>query len=258
MQKSLLASDVRVWREHDARGVNVILNHPEVRPWVADTGAGDIDLTPAVENQNNILLMGEHGAIFWQFIMPGTYECHTQVLPAGRGPWAHKFAIAVLDWMFTRSNAWEATTRVPRGHIAALALAKSVGFEEEFVAMDPCRFRGRLVPATTLTLSIHKWMSRSAGYATMGSLLHQQMATEALRLGIAVPSHADDLHHDQVAGASIEMVRHGLTVKGIHFYNRWAALSRHRMISLVSSEPLVVQMDLGQMRIRETGIEITP
>lgn len=252
----LMKSDVRVWRETDAGGVNAILNHPEVRPWVADIGEGKIDLSASVDNLDNVLLMGEHGAIFFVFILPGTYECHTQILPSGRGPWAAKFAISVLDWMFSRSNAWEVTTRVPAGHIGALALARSVGFRHEFTSMEPCRFRGKVVSASILRLSIHEWVARSAFYFEQGQKLHRQMAEEALRLKISTPPHEDDDYHNQIAGCAIELARNGLMTKAIYAYNRWSVLARHRPISVVSSEPPIIQMDIGQMRIKETSIEI--
>lgn len=259
MQKPLLKSDLRIWREHDAIGLNIILNHPEVRPWVADINTeGPLDVSHVVANSDNILLMGEYGAILFICIMPGTYECHTQILPDGRGEWASKFAISVLDWMFAKSNAWEVTTRVPEGHIGALALSRSVGFRHEFTSMEPCRFHGKIVPAHILRLSIHEWAAQSNLYAQLGRELHDQMAAEAIRLGIIAPPHQEDVFHSQVSGVAVEMARHGLMVKAVMFYSRWSALARHRPISMVSVEPPVILMDLGKMRITPTGVEIVP
>ena len=50
MPRNLLKSDLRIWREMDAIGVNIILNNPEVRPWVADIGEGVIDISDMVKN----------------------------------------------------------------------------------------------------------------------------------------------------------------------------------------------------------------
>lgn len=259
MSNPLLASeDVRCWREMDASGLNAILNDPSVRPWIADLSEGEVDLSPAVDNHDNVLLMGEHGAVFFICILPGTYECHTQILPRGRGNWSGKFAIAVLDWMFVHTNAWEIVTRIPAGHIGALALTRSVGFQYEFTSMEPCHFRGKTVHASTWRLSIHDWVGRSALYAALGEKLHGQMAEEALRLLITTPPHAPDLYHDQIAGAAMEMVRNGLMLKALTAYNRWAVLARHRPISMIGSDPPVIAMDLGAMRIKESGIEIVP
>ena len=257
MPRNLLKSDLRIWREMDAIGVNIILNNPEVRPWVADIGEGVIDISDMVKNPENVLLMGEHGAIFFIYIMPGTYECHTQILPKGRGAWAAKFAISVLDWMFSRSNAWEVTTRVPAGHLGALTLARSVGFRHEFTAMDKFMFRGSMVTASILRLSIHDWVAQSDYFYQLGEKLHAQMDEEAKRLGIETPPHESDPYHNQVAGAAIEMARNGLMAKSLYFYNRWSVLGRHRLISVVSVEPPVVKMDIGDLHIQKDGIKIT-
>jgi hypothetical protein len=256
MQNKLLKSSVEVWRATDAVAINGLLNHPAVRPWVADAAEGYLDVSAKVADQNNILLMGEHGAVFFIYIMPGTYECHTQIYPVGRGEWAQGLAIAVLDWMFTRSNAWEVTTRVPAGHLGALTLARSVGFQHEFTSMEPCLFRGKNVKASILRLSIHEWAAQSDYFFRLGESLHEQMAVEADRLGVTAQPHEEDVYHNQVAGAAMELARHGLMVKGVMLYNRWCILARHRTISMVSVDPPVVRMDLGTMHIKETGIEI--
>lgn len=257
--KPLLKSDLRIWRETDAIGLNIILNHPEVRPWVADINIEDpLDVSAVATNPDNILLMGEFGAMLFIFILPGTYECHTQVLPEGRGPWAKLFVVACFDWMFSKSNAWEVTTRIPEGHIGALTLARYVGFRHEFTSMEPCHFQGRLVPANILRLSIHEWVAQSDLYARLGHDLHEQMAHEAIRLGIVAPPHQPDQYHDQVSGIAVEMIRAGMMVKGALFYNRWSVLARHRLVSMVSLDPPVIQMDLGRMHIKPSGIEIVP
>lgn len=254
--KTLLKTDVRVWRETNAEGVNLILNNPEVRPWVADMTDGVIDISASVSNPDNILLMGKHGAIFFICVMPGTYECHTQILPEGRGGWAHKFAIAVLDWMFARSNAWEVVTRIPSGHLGALTLAKGVGFRYEFTSMEPCHFRGEVVKASTYRQTLQEWIGLSDHFAQAGAHVHLQMLNEAKRLGMNAVPHEEDQYHNQVAGAAVEMARHGFAVKGTLFYDRWAVLARHRSISLVSKDPPIIRMDIGDMHILADGIRI--
>ena len=259
IKNALLKSDLRIWRETDAIGLNIILNHPEVRPWVADINIeGPLDVSAVATNPDNFLLMGEYGAIMLILVMPGTYEGHTQVLPSGRGEWAKKFVISVLDWMFTRSNAWEITTRIPEGHNGAIGLANFTGFRHEFTSMEPCRFHGNVVQASIWRLGIFDWVGQSDLYARLGHDLHEQMAHEAIRLGITTPPHHEDTYHNQILGASVELARHGLMVKGAMLYQRWAALARHSQISVVSFEPPVIQMDLGRMRIKPVGIEIVP
>jgi hypothetical protein len=112
------------------------------------------------------------------------------------------------------------------------------------------------VTASIYRLTIHEWIGQSERYFRLGEVLHRQMAGEAARLGIEAQPHEEDAYHNQIAGAAMEMARNGLIVKGLLAYNRWAAMARHRTISMVQKEPPVVRMDIGTMRIRETDIEI--
>ena len=78
----------KVWRVHDVGRINEILNHPRVRPWVADAGEGAIDLAAQAESENVAIVLGEHGGfVVWNY-GGGCWEVHTQVLPEGRGRWA--------------------------------------------------------------------------------------------------------------------------------------------------------------------------
>ncbi len=254
----LLASNgVRVWRETEASGINIILNHPEVRPWIADLAEGEIDLSMLVADQNNYLLMGEHGAFFLRLIMEGTYEAHAQVLPAGRGRWARNFTAAGLDWMFGRSNAWEIVARVPGGHIASQALVQGMGFRKEFVSPVPCRFRERQVPATSWRISIHEWVSRSADLLEKGKTICGFLNMDAFGLGTGVPFLTKDDYLAQVVATFVDLVKSGLTIKAAYFYNRWALLARHTPISVVSVDPPLFHMEgVGNLVVHADKMEI--
>lgn len=254
----LLASNgVRVWRETEASGINIILNHPEVRPWIADLAEGEIDLSMLVADQNNYLLMGEHGAFFLRLIMEGTYEAHAQVLPAGRGRWARNFTAAGLDWMFGRSNAWEIVARVPGGHIASQALVQGMGFRKEFVSPVPCRFRERQVPATSWRISIHEWVSRSADLLEKGKTICGFLNMDAFGLGTGVPFLTKDDYLAQVVATFVDLVKSGLIIKAAYFYNRWALLARHTPISVVSVDsPLFHMEGVGNLVVHGDKMEI--
>lgn len=254
----LLASNgVRVWRETEASGINIILNHPAVRPWIADLAEGEIDLSMLVADQNNYLLMGEHGAFFLRLIMDGTYEAHAQVLPAGRGRWARNFTAAGLDWMFGRSNAWEIVARVPGGHIASQALVQGMGFRKEFVSPVPCRFRERQVPATSWRISIHEWVSRSADLLEKGKTICGSLNMNAFGLGTGVPFLTKDDYLAQVVATFVDLVKSGLIIKAAYFYNRWALLARHTPISVVSVDPPLFHMEgVGNLVVHGDKMEI--
>ncbi len=233
----------------DAHRINAILNHPEVRPWVADVAEGVLDITPQLMMTSNVCLMSEHGGCFFFRLMQGIYEVHTQVLPAGRGAWAKNFTREAAHWMFTHTEAFELLTRVPHGHIAAKAATLAVGATKEFTGMVPCRFRGRETRVDIYRLSLQEWVMNTPELAERGAWLHERLHQEADRLGITAPPHAEDEGHNRYAGACIAMAMNGQVRKAVAFYNRWALLSRHRTIAFVSDDPPVIRFDLGDLKL---------
>jgi hypothetical protein len=245
-----------VSRQTDARAINVILNHPKVRPFI-DSRDGTINAAPVVENPDNFALAGAFGTCIFLGVMPGVFEVHSACLPEGRGAWMKAFAEASLQWMFTRTNAWEITTRVPHGHVPAKALTEACGFRLEFTRPE-CVFLKENVPVDIYRLDIMDWAERSQWALESGHAFHDQLHAEAKRLGIIAPAHEDDPQHNRVAGAAVEMVRNGQIVKAVLWYNRWAYMARHAQIGLVSEAPPVVRMDIGDLHILPKGIEVRP
>lgn len=248
---------VGIRREFDAKHLNAVLNHESVRPDVADMSLGSLDVSGQVGDQNNILLMGEFGGCLLFFVSPGIFEVHTQILPEGRGAWAKAFIGQMLEWMFTRSNCWEIVTRVPREHIGAKALTIGAGFRKEFSRPDQCKFRGKIMPVDIYRLSIHDWVEASDWALVQGEVFHAQLAAEAERLKVKVPAHDDDPQHNRIAGAAVEMARHGQVIKAVLAYNRWAFLARHAPIGLISEDPPMLKMDIGLLHIKPGGIKVT-
>ena len=248
---------IEITRATDAARANEILNDPSVRPFIAETPDGPIDISAQAADPNNYLLVGEYGLALFRPVILGSYEVHSASLRAGRGEWTLQFARACLDWMFSRSNAWEILTRVPAGHLPALALTKACGYVWEFESPNPCLFRGRKVGAATWRLSIHDWVARSAHFLEIGEWLHKRLAEEATKLGVKEPPHPDEAHHSRVAGAALEMARHGQVLKSVFYYSRWSALARHGSVSLVSVDPPVLKMDIGFLHLRGDDIEVT-
>lgn len=248
-------------RHTTAAWLNTVINHAAVRPWVAP-GDERIDLTEAVSDARNILLMGEHGGCLFIEIGPGIYEVHTQVLPAGRGAWTRALSEACAHYLFTRTPAYEIVTRVPEGHVAAKAGALAQGFRHEFTREKEYLFRGALADIHIYGLRIQDWAARAPGMVEDGQWLHRRMYEEMARLGIDEPTHADDENHNRYAGVTLAMARGGQLVKAVLFYNRWVSLARHfrdgkpAHIALVSTDPPVIRFDLGLMRLAGDDIEV--
>lgn len=247
---------VEIARHYDAARVNAVLNHSSVRPYVAPLGEGGIDVSAAVANPNNVLLMGEHGGCLMVQLVAGIYEVHTQVLPEGRGAWTVEMLEAVQYWMFTRTNCVEGVTRVPQGHQAARAAALAVGMRKDFTR-PACSFLEKIVPFDIYSITIQDWARRAGGLADRGQWLHDFFARQAERLGISVPLHDDDPNHNRYVGAALDMALAGQHQKAVAFYNRWALVSRHATCALVQRDPPLLKFDIGYLRIREGQIEMT-
>lgn len=234
-----------VERHTTAEALNAIVNDPHVRPWVAP-GTETLDLTFQVENENNVLLVGRYGCCMFLQIQPGIYEVHTQVLREGRGAWTNALTEACVRWMFLRTNCFEIMTRVPNGHIAAKTAALARGMRYEFTRSAECLFRGRMLDVHIYAFRIQDWLaSNPTGIQEIGAAFHDRLHAEAARLGVSDPAHGDDENHNLYVGAAVQMVRAGLPVKGVLTYNRWAIVSRHEPIALVSRDPAVVKIDHG-------------
>lgn len=249
-------------RHTTADRINEIVNDPAVRPWIANSDKGVIDLSDMVADCRNYVLMGEHGGIAFFFVQDGVYECHTQVLPRARGKWTRELTEACARYMFTQTDAYEIITRIPAGHIAATAAAEAQGMRHEFTRPNGVVFRDRIVDCHIHSFRLQDWVPRAAHVAETGQWFHDRLEAEAQRLGIKEPTHEPDENHNRYVGASLEMAFGGQYAKGIGFYNRWVTASRQmrngklQHIHLVSVDPLIVRFDIGLLRIHANDIEV--
>lgn len=80
----------------DAALVNVVVNHPSVRPFVGPMELGELDLSEAVARPENLCMMGGHGGFILAWSAPGVREVHTFILESGRGAWARAARAEVI------------------------------------------------------------------------------------------------------------------------------------------------------------------
>lgn len=116
-------------RTYDPAIVNDIVNHPDVAPWVRWTSIGEMDLTPLVRDQRNVVLVGEHGMAVFHYRVPGVYEWHAAVRPEGHGAWAFLAAKAAIDWLFANTDAVAIIAPVPENNRPARQIVGALGFE---------------------------------------------------------------------------------------------------------------------------------
>ncbi len=139
-------------RTFDAAAVNRIVNHPEVRPWVHGP-VGKLDLTPVVEDDRNIALIGEHGMAVFAYRMPGVYEWHAAVRPEGRGAWAYEAGKAAIDWLFAYTDAVAIIAPVPQNNRPACRIVGALGFHVKQELPSALRdAAGKIVPLRVYVL----------------------------------------------------------------------------------------------------------
>lgn len=241
----------RIERATSAERVNEICNHAEVRPWLGGNTSQRVDLAPIISRPENVVLLGEFGAIVFMRGQPGLYEAHTQILPEGRGQWALNFAQACLHWMFCRHDAMEVATRVPDGNLGAKGLARGLGFRKEFVRHDGYRIDGEAHAAEIYFLTLQAWQATAPGLVERGIEFHESLD----RQGKKSPTHPEDANHDRYVGATMEMVRGGQVAKAMVFYNRWAFVVGFPLIGVISWNPLII--DVGNCLLRVDGNDFT-
>ncbi len=242
-----------IWRETTAEHINQVLNHPDVRPWIADESVGVVDVSALVANPRNVLLMGPHGGCFCIWLMAGVYEVHTQFLPEGRGHGALEFVQAGSHWMFTRTDCYEIITRVPQGYVAARALTLAAGMTHEFRREDGTVLHGTPTPVDIYSFRIQDWMPKAPYMEERGLWFHDRLADEAQKAGITQPIHPDDANHNRYVGAVYDMIVNGQAPKGVQLYNRWAMAARHPTIRLLQVSPPMVEFDIGTLTLDPSG-----
>lgn len=239
-----------ITQQKDAVILNRIANHPDVAPWIRGVYVGDMDFTEAVQDPRNITLMGEHGGVMFAGLQPGLYEAHTQVVPEGRGQWTLDTVNECLKWMFTKTDAVEILTRVPKGNLGARALVKLIHGTLEFRNPKGWVVDHQEVWADIYSLTIQNWMKTAPGLEAKGHWFHERLEEEYKNLGASIPQHEDDDTHDRYVGAAVEMMLAGNAGKAMVFYNRWAVMAGYAPIEIINSDPLVVNIRDAIIRVK--------
>lgn len=233
---SALRSPVRIRRTFDPAFLNEVINHPAVRPYMAP-GDEPIDLTPVVSNPANFALVTEGGGFVLHCHEPGIYEVHSQFLPDHRGGHAAKAMRAGFDYMFTRTDATRIITQVPDNNDAAKGFAKLAKFRPMFR-----REEGLLGPTEYMGLGIEEWAQDTLALEADGERFHSTLEKAKKRAGSDLVAHGHDPAHERAVGAAVRMIEAGNAQKGVAFYNRWARFAGYAPITLISTQPTVIDV----------------
>jgi hypothetical protein len=240
---------MKVKRDYSPSKINEISNRPDIYPWVHGNLEGPLDFTGFVEEKSpHVNLMGEHGGCIFSKcpVGYGLYEGHVHIAPKGRGRWALTAVKECIYYMFTSTDAVEIWCRCPAGNIAVHALVRAlkrdIGGSKEFRAVNGWIQDRKHIPADIYSIQIQDWMRSAKGLVEWGRWFQGQINEEFRRLGKQELQHEEDETHNRYVGAAVEMIRNGQAVKGVVFYNRWAAMAAYQPIHLVSNDPITLNV----------------
>jgi len=233
-------------RDYNAKRINRVVNDPSVFPEVALPGQGALDLGPMIAALRNICLMTDEGGIVAHWREPGIYEIHTQFTAAYRSVGAVKSVREMISWLFLQSPAMELQTKIPAANRAAHGLVQAINGRLEFDRADAWPLPdGKFCSMDYYTLRYNDWLYApwAAGkLAEQGEWFHQRLDAAKLAMLSPTESHAADPAHDVNVGATIEMIWAGQAEKGLTLYNRWARFAGYAEVRLISTAPLVIDI----------------
>jgi hypothetical protein len=221
-------------RTFDATFLNSVVNHPEVRPWLA--GEGEIDLTPVLKNPDNFALVTNEGGFILTQHEPGIYEAHSQFMPGARTG-TFRAMREVFDYMFTRTDCMKIVTQIPDNNKGAIGLGRLGKFRPMFRRED-----GPMGPTTYVGLALEDWVQDTPELEKDGAWFHDGIEAAKRAANSTLPDHPHDPAHERAVGATVRMVKAGSVVKGTETYNRWARFAGYPLITLASEHPVVFDM----------------
>lgn len=242
--------------QSDASRLNLIVNHPDIYPWVRGFQKDTLDLTSAFAQGDKLCLLGKYGGVLFHRMQPGLYEAHTQILPEGRGAWALDCVRACLMWLFTRTDAMEVMTRCPDGNLPAKALARAIGGRLQFNNPQGWVRDDNLVPADIYSLTIQDWTRTAEALPDRGRWFHKRLDAELARLGTPEVAHPYDANHDRYVGAACEMILGGQPLKAECLYNRFAVMGGYAPLRLTSLLPLQFDIGTALLEVRDGDFSV--
>lgn len=246
-----MPASLSVCREFSAERLNIVVNHPEVRPWVAMPGQGALDLSPVVADLNNVLLMAEGGGFIFQNFGDGIYEVHSQFQPEHRGEEVITAARDAERYMFTRTDCVEIRSKVPAGNLGAAAFARKMRYELQFERANAWPTEAGPVSVKYYARTLNQWVNQADELKSMGHWFHERLEAAKIAAGSTMPIHDDDDAHDRYVGCTVEMMQAGQIGKALGFYGRWAPFAGYGPIALIATNPVVIDIGDAILALRD-------
>ena len=127
----------------DPADVNKLINDPSIKPWVCGPITGYLDITVLMDDKN-VFFAEDLGGVGFIFKDEKTYECHTFVLPEGRGKWARERFFQTLEWMFKHTEAEKIVTMCPVNNRMSIGAARMAGFKKYSTIPNSWVYEGKM------------------------------------------------------------------------------------------------------------------
>jgi hypothetical protein len=124
--------------------VDQVLNLPEIRLWTTYEGQGRIE-SEKLMKPPNIFVVDERGVVAANYVEPGIYNVHTNLLPSCRGQKAVEAASEFLRFLFLEQEVSELRTSIPETMPHVKRFAKQFGFRWIYNRKEAWKVLGTLV-----------------------------------------------------------------------------------------------------------------
>lgn len=243
-----------VTRTMDPTHLNAVANHPDVRPWLG--GKGELDLSLTLADPQNVALVTDHGGFVCLRKDAGLYDVHSLFLPDRPRRETVDAMRDGLAFMFAETDCVDLVTQVPSNNPAAAGLAALGHFTPRFTQVGVWPAPDGAIDVTWFGLDLWTWTMRAAEPLAAGHIFHAQLEAAKRASGSALVTHADDDTHDRAAGATYLMALAGNAVKAVTFYNRWAVVAGYVPITLVSLQPVILDIGDAVMSMRNRELQV--
>lgn len=226
----------------DKARIEEICNDPVIRVWTAFEGAPLCNATPYL-TAPSFAVLGENGCFLAHNVEPARYIIHTNLLPNCRGERAVEASKQALAIAFLQTDATELLTGIPTVIPHARLLARRMGFQLLFNRQSIWPALGELHAMGFYAMTIDEWI-RSGVCESVGREFH-----ERLHSVFHQPPHREEAIHNAYVGAAVAMVRNGQAEKAVQVFNRWARFAMYEPISILSLEPLRIDIKTCVIRV---------
>jgi hypothetical protein len=189
-------------------------------------------------------------------VMPlyeGVYECHTIYPPLVNAKIVVREMREAMAYMFLQTDCQCILTKVPDVNTGAAHLAKLGGFVEDFYRKDAWTGGGGV---SYQKLPLDAWARTCSTVGEQGRMFHELLEAHKKIQNSHLPEHPQDEAHDRAVGAAVAMIRAGNTIKGVNHYNKWAIFAGYAQITLLSEQPVIVDVGDAVMGLRNGDLEV--